>query len=144
APARVDLTPGTPDLAAFPRAAWLRAERAVFADLPAADLGYGDPRGAAALRTAVAGWVGRTRGIAVDPEAVLVVSGTAQALGLLAEVLRAEGIDRVAVENPGSMGVRQVLRGRGLATPPIPVDAEGADIDALGAGGARAALLTPA
>ncbi|MCE7081058.1 PLP-dependent aminotransferase family protein [Streptomyces sp. ST2-7A] len=143
-PARVDLTPGTPDLAAFPRTAWLRAERAVLADLPAAVLGYGDPRGTAALRTAVAGWVGRTRGIAVDPEAVLVVSGTAQALGLLAEVLRARGIDRVAVENPGSMGVRQVLRGRGLDTPPIPVDAEGADIDALRADGARAVLLTPA
>ncbi|MBB0230647.1 PLP-dependent aminotransferase family protein, partial [Streptomyces calidiresistens] len=144
APARIDLTPGTPDLAAFPRTAWLRAERAVFEDLPAADLGYGDPRGTAALRTAVAGWVGRTRGIAVDPAAVLVVSGTAQALGLLAETLRAEGVDRVAVEDPGSMGVREVLRARGLDTPPIPVDDEGADIDALRAEGVRAVLLTPA
>jgi endonuclease/exonuclease/phosphatase family metal-dependent hydrolase len=28
-PARIDLSPGLPDLAAFPRAAWLRAEREV-------------------------------------------------------------------------------------------------------------------
>jgi GntR family transcriptional regulator/MocR family aminotransferase len=46
APARIDLTPGVPDLAAFPRAGWLRAERAVLAGLSSADFGYGDPRGA--------------------------------------------------------------------------------------------------
>ncbi|HEY0475395.1 MAG TPA: GntR family transcriptional regulator, partial [Kribbella sp.] len=33
APARIDLTPGVPDLAAFPRTAWLRAERSVLSDL---------------------------------------------------------------------------------------------------------------
>ncbi len=44
--ARIDLTPGRPDLSAFPRTAWLRAERAVLAELSSADLGYGDPRGA--------------------------------------------------------------------------------------------------
>lgn len=46
ADARIDLTPGRPDLSAFPRTAWLRAERAVLAELSSADLGYGDPRGA--------------------------------------------------------------------------------------------------
>ena len=30
APARIDLSPGVPDLAAFPRAAWLRAERSAW------------------------------------------------------------------------------------------------------------------
>ena len=49
--ATIDLTPGVPDLAAFPRAAWLRAERSVLRRLAAADLGYGDPRGTPALRT---------------------------------------------------------------------------------------------
>lgn len=44
APARIDLSPGVPDLAAFPRAAWLRAERAVLDGLAAHEFGYGDPR----------------------------------------------------------------------------------------------------
>ncbi|MFC8034886.1 GntR family transcriptional regulator, partial [Streptomyces griseoincarnatus] len=39
ADARIDLTPGRPDLSAFPRTAWLRAERAVLAELSSADLG---------------------------------------------------------------------------------------------------------
>ncbi|GAB3564934.1 hypothetical protein GCM10027445_09600 [Amycolatopsis endophytica] len=54
APARIDLTPGVPDLAAFPRAVWLRAERAVLNNLSAPDFGYGDPRGAPSFRLAVA------------------------------------------------------------------------------------------
>src|SRR5262245_8334391 len=54
APARIDLTPGVPDLAAFPRAAWLRAERAVLNNLESSEFGYGDPSGTPALRRAVA------------------------------------------------------------------------------------------
>jgi GntR family transcriptional regulator / MocR family aminotransferase len=57
APALIDLSPGTPDLAAFPRGAWLRAERTVLNDLSPASFGYGDPRGAPAFRTAVANWL---------------------------------------------------------------------------------------
>ncbi|CAN3984980.1 PLP-dependent aminotransferase family protein [Kitasatospora purpeofusca] len=144
APARIDLTPGVPDLAAFPRAAWLRAERAVLRDLAAPDFGYGDPRGTPALRRAVADWLARNRGIRADPEEVLVVAGAAQALALVGEVLRADGLDVVAVEDPGSLGTRQHLGHRITATPPVPVDAEGIRVDSLRAGGARAVLLTPA
>ncbi|MBO8184293.1 MocR-like pyridoxine biosynthesis transcription factor PdxR [Streptomyces spirodelae] len=142
--ARIDLSPGLPDLAAFPRTAWLRAERAVLAELASSDLGYGDPRGTRALRGAVAGWLRVNRGITAEPEEIIIVAGTAQALGLLAQVLRAEGADRLAVEDPSSLGARQHLHSWGLATPPVPVDAEGVRVDALQATGAPAVLLTPA
>ncbi|MEV6052861.1 aminotransferase class I/II-fold pyridoxal phosphate-dependent enzyme [Streptomyces sp. NPDC052107] len=144
APAVVDLTPGRPDLAAFPRTAWLRAERAVLAELSAEHFGYGDPRGAPALRRAVAEWLARMRGVRVEPDEVLIVAGTAQALTLLHQVVRADGIDSVAVEDPGSLGGRQHLRNGGLDTPPVPVDGDGVRVDALRATGARAVLLTPA
>ncbi|WP_330342758.1 aminotransferase-like domain-containing protein [Streptomyces sp. NBC_00557] len=144
APAGVDLTPGRPDLAAFPRTAWLRAERAVLAELSAEHFGYGDPRGAPALRRAVAGWLARMRGVRVEPDEVLIVAGTAQALTLLRQVLRADGVDAVAVEDPGSLGGRQHLRNGGLDTPPVPVDEDGVRVDALRATGARVVLLTPA
>ncbi|MCP9945480.1 PLP-dependent aminotransferase family protein [Streptomyces somaliensis] len=142
--ARVDLTPGQPDLTAFPRTAWLRAERAVLAELSAENLGYGDPRGVPRLRRAVAGWLATSRGIRVEPDEVLVVAGTAQALTLLHPVLREDGVDSVAVEDPGSLGTRQHLRNGALATPPVPVDDGGVRVDALRATGARAVLLTPA
>jgi GntR family transcriptional regulator/MocR family aminotransferase len=142
APARIDLSPGVPDLAAFPRAAWLRAERAVFGELAAGGFGYGDPRGTEELRRAVARWLGRYRGIRVDAGDVLIVAGTAQALALIGRVLREDGLEEIAVEDPGSLGVRQHLENQGLRTPPVAVDGEGVLVSELR--GHRAVLLTPA
>ncbi|MFF9363811.1 MocR-like pyridoxine biosynthesis transcription factor PdxR [Streptomyces griseoluteus] len=141
---RIDLSPGVPDLAAFPRTAWLRAERAVLAAATPADFGYGSPQGAPALRGAVAGWLARNRGIRADPDEVVVVAGVAQALGLLGQLLRADGVDRVAVEDPGSLGARQQLEYGGHTTVPVPVDTGGLDVGALRDCGARAVLTTPA
>ncbi|MGW6026597.1 MocR-like pyridoxine biosynthesis transcription factor PdxR [Streptomyces sp. NPDC055099] len=144
APARIDLSPGMPDLAAFPRAAWLRAERAVLKELSSSALGYGDPRGAPSLRAAVADWLARNRGTRADPGDVVIVAGTAQTLTLLGQVLHGDGIRTVAVEDPGSLGARQHLRNGGLDTPPVPVDADGIRVDELRATNAPAVLLTPA
>ncbi|KAB1906717.1 PLP-dependent aminotransferase family protein [Micromonospora sp. AMSO31t] len=144
APAELDLTPGVPDLAAFPRAAWLRAERAVLHRLVPAAFGYGDPTGTPALRLAIATWLARNRGIRVDPAEVVVVAGVSQALGLLAQVLHADGVHTVAVEDPGSLGVRQHLNNWRLDTPPVPVDTDGLRVDRLEASAAPAVMLTPA
>ncbi|WP_232511276.1 MocR-like pyridoxine biosynthesis transcription factor PdxR [Micromonospora sediminimaris] len=143
-PAHIDLTPGVPDLAAFPRADWLRAEKVVLGRLVAADLGYGDPCGTPALRRAVAGWLARNRGITVDPAEVIVTTGVSQALGLLAQALRDDGVTTVGVEDPGSLGVRQHLDNWRLTTVPIPVDTAGVRVDELTASGVPAVMLTPA
>ncbi|WP_432572169.1 MocR-like pyridoxine biosynthesis transcription factor PdxR [Kineococcus sp. SYSU DK005] len=138
------LAPGVPDLAAFPRAAWLRAERAVLQRAGATDLGYGDPRGHPRLRAELAGWLARTRGLRVDAEDVVVVAGVAQSLALLARVLHARGERRIGVEDPGSRGARDELAHWGLEPEPVPVDADGVRVDALAAAGVGSVLLTPA
>ncbi|MFE1412794.1 PLP-dependent aminotransferase family protein [Streptomyces sp. NPDC085524] len=143
-PCRIDLSPGVPDLTAFPRTAWLQAERRVLAALTPADFGYGNPQGAPALREAVAGWLSLNRGIRADPDEVVIVSGVAQALGLLAKVLHEDGVRRIAVEDPGSLGARQQLEYGRLETVPVPVDGAGLDVAALRASGADAVLTTPA
>ena len=142
--ATIDLFPGLPDLTAFPRSAWLRAERDVLAESSASDLAYGDPRGSPAFRVAVARWLGRNRGIQVDPAEVIIVAGVAQALALLARVLGADGISCIAVEDPGSLGAREQLRAWGVDTPPVLVDDAGLVVKELRGSGAQAVLLTPA
>jgi GntR family transcriptional regulator / MocR family aminotransferase len=144
APARIDLTPGVPDLAAFPRAAWLRAERAVLNDLESAEFGYGDPAGTPALRRAVANWLARNRGVTAHPDDLIIVAGVSQAIGLVAQVLKTRGITEMAVEDPGSLGSRQHLQNWGLDTPPIPVDEGGLRVDLLRESGARVVMATPA
>jgi len=75
---------------------------------------------------------------------VIIVAGVTQALGLLAQALTAAGVDRVAVEDPGSLGVRQHLNNWRMDTPPITVDDAGLRVDELAASGAPAVMLTPA
>jgi GntR family transcriptional regulator / MocR family aminotransferase len=140
----IDLSPGVPDLTAFPRSAWLRAERAVLAEIPSHDLGYGDPRGHPHLREALAPWLARTRGLRVGPDDILIVSGVAQAFALLAHQLGGEGIDAIAVEDPGSRGASDEFRYWGLRPIPIPVDGNGIQVTTLAASDARVVFLTPA
>ena len=143
-PARIDLTPGAPDLAAFPRAGWLRAERSVLSALAADAFGYPDPQGHIEFRQSIAGWLARNRGMTVDPADVVVVAGVAQGLALLARVLGSTGISRIAVEDPGSRGARQQLRSWGIDTPPVAVDEKGLRVDQLWDADVPAVLLTPA
>jgi GntR family transcriptional regulator/MocR family aminotransferase len=143
-PCRVDLSPGLPDLAAFPRSAWLRAERAVLTDLAPASFGYGDPRGAAAFRGAVASWLARNRAIRATPAEVIITAGVAQGLALLARSLRQAGVSEIAVEDPGSLGARQQLQSWGMTTPPVSVDDLGIRISDLRASGAAAVMISPA
>ncbi len=140
--AEIDLSPGVPDLSGFPRAAWMRAEKLVLEQASVTDLGYGDPRGSRWLRTELSGWLARTRGLRADPDDIIVVSGVAQALALLARVLRELG--EIAVEDPGSRGSRDELAYWGLRPVPVPVDEHGLRVDDLARGHQRAVLLTPA
>ena len=143
-PARYDLSPGLPDLSAFPRTDWLRAERSVLGRLSAQSLAYGDPAGAPSFRRAVAGWLARYRGITAHPEQIVIVAGVAQALALICRVLGRRGLTEIAVEDPGSLGARQQLEHWGMATVPVPVDDEGLRVDRLSPTGARVVLVSPA
>lgn len=146
---------GTPDPALFPRAAWARAVRDGLRGLADADLGYPDPQGLPALRAALAEHLRRSRGAHVSARDVVVVSGVAQALALLARLLAdgrvAPGPDpdpgpgpvTVAVEDPSSRGALELLRDAGTRPVGVPVDADGLRTDLL-PGDARAALVTPA
>jgi GntR family transcriptional regulator/MocR family aminotransferase len=140
----VDLSPGVPDLSAFPRSLWLRTERAVLTETAPDELGYGDPRGHPRLRAALAPWLARTRGLRAAPDDIIVVSGVAQAMALLAQQLCREGVDSIAVEDPGSRGAIDEFAFWGLRPTPVPVDDDGIRVDALAATDARAVFLTPA
>lgn len=140
----LNISAGAPDLSAFPRAAWLRAERQVLATATERELGYADPQGAPELRRALAHWLARSRGVAVQPERIIVTAGVTGALSLLCQVLRARGVDRCAVEDPGAVGNRRILEHWLDELHPVPVDEDGLDVAALARTGARAVLVTPA
>jgi GntR family transcriptional regulator/MocR family aminotransferase len=143
-PGRFDFNPGLPDLAAFPRAAWTSALRRALRDAPAPTLGYGDPRGRVELREALAAYLARARGAVADPELIVVCGGFVHGLSLLSRVLYAQGVRRIAMEDPCLWWHREVASAAGLDVVPVPVDERGARTDMLGGSGAGAVFLAPA
>lgn len=87
------------------------------------------------------------RGVRAVPGEICLASGGVQAIDLLLSYLLHPG-DRVVVEEPGSVEIRQIVRYRGCVPVPVPVDADGIDPDALRAAirrsSPRAVLLTAA
>ncbi|MEW9520496.1 PLP-dependent aminotransferase family protein [Streptomyces tubercidicus] len=139
---RLDLTPGTPDVAAFPRTAWLAAARRALTAAPSEAFGYGTPRGRPELRTVLADYLARARGVRADPDRIVICAGFMQGLALLS---RALGTGRLAVESYGLDFHRAVITRAGMGTVPLLVDERGARTEELAAlDDVRAALLTPA
>lgn len=139
---RFDLRPAMPDVGQFPRKAWLRAIRNVLGALPAGELGYGDLRGSIVLRTVIADYLGRVRGVIADPARIYITSGFAEGRALTAAAFHARGIQHLAVENPSYSDWVAVDKA-GLARIPIPVDERGMDVDALAKSSAQAVFVTP-
>ncbi len=105
--AAFDFFPGYPDLASFPRRAWLRALRETLRDAPDRALGYPDPRGAPELRRALAEHLRRVRGVVADPESIVVCSRRRAGRSRCSRA-RSAGA-RMAVEDPGLPLHRAIL-----------------------------------
>ena len=146
---RYDLRPGVPDLSLFSRRAWLQAARKALNSAGDSVLGYPDPRGLPELRTALAGYLARVRGVAASPDRIVVCSGFGHGLAALSRVVRARGAAAIAVEAYGHQAHRNIAGANGLRTVTLPVDGDGAVLsgltgpDAMGTG-CGAVLLTPA
>jgi GntR family transcriptional regulator/MocR family aminotransferase len=123
-----DFFPGYPDLASFPRRQWLRAMREALAGASHRSLGYPDASGAPELRRALADHLRRVRGVVADPQRIVVCSGAAQALVLLA---RALGGPHLAMEDPSLPPHRAILLAHGARLSALPVDGHGARVEEL-------------
>ncbi|MFD0414012.1 PLP-dependent aminotransferase family protein [Streptomyces sp. NPDC127108] len=142
--ARWDLRPGGHTFAAFPRREWLSCYQRVLNRADATGHGYPPLAGEPALRLELAHCLGRLRGVRTGADQVMVVAGFAQTLSLVCAALAQDGVTALGIEDPGHPGQRQFVRDSGLCPVPLPVDAEGVDVEALAASGLRAVLVTPA
>jgi GntR family transcriptional regulator/MocR family aminotransferase len=138
---RYDFAYGRSDVDSFPFEIWRRMLLRRAREAPIRELDYGPPGGSEALREAVCAHLRRSRAVVCDPSQVLIVSGSQQALDLIGRVLIERG-DRVAIEDPGYQGTREVLRAAGARLQAVGVDRDGLDPAKLPAN-ARMAFVTP-
>jgi len=140
-PLPYDFAYGRSDLGTFPFEMWRRLLLRCARQAPVSALDYGPAAGNLALREAIRAHLRRSRAVVSDASQVIVVNGSQQALDLIARVLIEPG-DRVAIEDPGYQGTREVLRAAGACLLPLMVDREGMDPAGLPAR-ARLAFVTP-
>lgn len=135
---------GLPALDLFPRKLWSRHAARVTRQLGAAEMHFQGPLGLERLRRAVAGYLAVARGVACTAEQVLITAGFQGALAIAAATLLRPG-DRVWVEDPGYRPARRVLALLGAQLVPVPVDAEGLEVEVARAraADARMAVITP-
>ena len=123
----------------FPFSVWIRLQREVILDYGERLLLPVDSRGAPETRTAIAKNLGDFRGMAVDPENILIGAGTDFLYNLLLQLL---GQDKVyGVEDPGYGKIRKIYAAGGVRCLPIPMDESGIRPDSLG--GARVLHISP-
>jgi GntR family transcriptional regulator / MocR family aminotransferase len=140
----LDFAPAMPDLAAFPRDAWLRSQRAAIRRASFQSFGAGDPRGAPELRNELMDYLGRVRGAAPEPEHTVICAGFTQGFAVLCRALRDRGVERIALEDPGWPQHRLVAERAGLEPVPVAVDELGIDVAALAATDCEVVVVTPA
>jgi GntR family transcriptional regulator / MocR family aminotransferase len=133
-----------PALDAFPFRTWANLVARHARNPLTSSLEYGDPMGLKQLREVIAVYLRTSRAVRCEPQQIMIVSGSQQALDLTARVL----LDRespVWVEEPGYWLARHVLTVVGCPMVPVSVDSEGLDVTEgiKKCRKARAALVAP-
>lgn len=119
---------GVPAADTFPATLFARIRaHAVRAEASIAPL-YPDPRGELELRREIASYVAIARGIACSPSQIMITGGFTAGLGLALAALGLGG-QKAWIEDPGFPWTRKGLELARLSLAPIPVDADGIDID---------------
>lgn len=135
---------GLPALDAFPRKLWTRLAGRQLRQAGLEGLIYPDSRGYAPLRTAIASYLGISRGITCQPDQIFVCAGYRACLDLISHTLMRQG-ETCWLEEPGYFMARNALLEAGMQLVPVAVDDQGLDV-AQGiarAPDARFAVVTP-
>jgi len=131
-----------PCIASFPVSQWSRVLLRQARNLVRDQFEYArDARGYQPLREAISQYLKRVRSVDCDPNRVVLVSGSQQALDICARILL-DANDTVAVEMPCYPAAAQVFASQGARMVHIPVDGAGIDCDALFEQGAELCKAT--
>jgi GntR family transcriptional regulator/MocR family aminotransferase len=117
-----------PLLPEFPFAAWQRISASVNKNIAQLHLGYDDAQGYLPLRKALCDHIRISRSINCNPENMLIVNSSRQALHLTAELLLNSG-DQCWMEDPGYPGATSAMQRFGGEICPVPITSNGINLD---------------
>ena len=128
-PGIISFAGGFPDPALFDVDGIRQAVNQALSDEPGGALQYGATEGYNPLREQLCAFM-RTKGANVEPDGLIVTTGSQQALDLLGKTLISPG-DKVVVEGPTFLATIQCFRLYGADLVSAPIDAHGVQTDVL-------------
>lgn len=129
-PGIISFAGGFPDSAMFDVEGLKEASQKALAEEPGGALQYGATEGYEPLRTQLAAFM-QSKGVSdIEPQNLIVTTGSQQALDLLGKTMISPG-DKVIVEGPTFLATIQCFRLYGADLVSAPVDASGVDTDKL-------------
>ena len=133
--------PPPPSANHFPFSVWAKLMRNVLLDrhdqllLPPPNIGLAD------LRCAIAGMLLRSRGMAVNPDCIVIGAGAEYLYNILIQLLGRD--NGFGLEDPGHQKIRRVYEANGLTVCPVSLDESGVDLDSLSRSGATVLHISP-
>src|SRR4051812_31215839 len=129
-PGIISFAGGFPDSAMFDVDGLREASQKALAEEPGGALQYGATEGYEPLRTQLAAFE-RSKGVAdIEPQQLIVTTGSQQALDLIGKTMISPG-DKVIVEGPTFLATIQCFRLYGADIQSAPIDAHGVQVDKL-------------
>lgn len=138
---KVDFSPRGVDLEHFPFAIWRKLNRNALMEDKKELFARGCSQGEPQLRSALADYLHRARGVNCEPEQILVGAGNEYLLMLLHQLL--EPGTCIAMENPAYMGAFRVLSSLGHPMVPVSMDGFGMNVKELSQTRAQIAYVMP-
>ncbi|MDR3589523.1 MAG: PLP-dependent aminotransferase family protein [Negativicutes bacterium] len=138
---RYDFASGEMDIDGFDFVLWKRYVSKVFLHKERL-LGYGHFKGEEELRTEIAGYLQKSRGVYADKEQIIIGPGVQNLLNMLCSMLKAVN-STIAFEEPGFKNGRRIFADRNFRIIPIPMKKDGIDMGALVDCGARLIYVSP-
>ena len=136
-----DFTSNSTVVDTFPYALWAKTMRQIMSDYEHKLMVRSPYSGIKELRVAIADYLYQFRGMAVEPEQIVVGAGTEYLYGMLIQLLGRD--KKYAVEDPGYQKITRIYQANQVDCCHIPMDDSGVDMVALETAGADILHISP-
>jgi len=127
----------------FPLRLWKRISNKCLSTISAEDMiSYSASKGELELQIEIMTYLKKSRGVSCTPDQIIISSGSDHSLSLLCQLFRGY-FNKIALEDPGYIGAKDIFINNGYSVTPISLEQDGINLDELENSSAKIVYVTP-